>query len=74
MKEKQRKIPIADEAVIYHSKEDDCWIAHSIKTDQVGTGDQVVEALADLIRGVRAVLSLAAKDRTIAYLREAPRK
>jgi len=73
MKDKMKKIPhFADAAVIYHSKEDGCWIAHSLKTDQIGTGDQVIDALADLIRGVRALLKLAMKDPTIAYLREAP--
>lgn len=62
----------SDTAVIYHSPEDGCWIAHSLKTDQIGTGEQVVDALADLIRGVHAVLRLARKDHSIAYLRAAP--
>ncbi|MGC9261671.1 MAG: hypothetical protein ACP5I8_16525 [Phycisphaerae bacterium] len=62
----------SDTAVIYHSTEDNCWIAHSLRTDQIGTGERVVDALADLIRGVRAVLRLAQKDESIAYLREAP--
>lgn len=64
----------SDTAVIYHSRQDGCWIAHSLKTDQIGTGEQVVEALADLIRAVRSVLALARADQSIAYLRDAPPK
>lgn len=71
-KMKKRTLHFSDKAVIYHSPEDGCWIAHSLKTDQIGTGDQVIDALADLIRGVRAVLRLAEKDESIAYLRDAP--
>lgn len=71
-KMKKQTLHFSDTAVIYHSQEDNCWIAHSLRTDQIGTGDQVVDALADLLRGVRAVLRLAEKDESIAYLREAP--
>jgi hypothetical protein len=61
-----------DSALIYHSQENGCWIAHSLRTDQVGTGIDMGHALADLIRGVDGLLELAREDETMAYLREAP--
>ena len=64
----------SDAAVIYHSRQDGCWIAHSLETDQIGTGERAVEALADLIRAVGSVLALARADQSIAYLRDAPPK
>ena len=64
--------PFADVAVLYHSPADGGWVAHSLRTDQVGTGDDMVRALADLIRGVNGLLAEAAADPTVAYLREAP--
>jgi hypothetical protein len=60
--------------VIFHSKEDRCWIAHGLHTDQIGTGDSVLDALTDAIRGIDAVLLIAHDDPTIAYLREAPKE
>lgn len=61
-----------DSVLIYHSDEDGCWIAHSLRTDQVGTGERIVDALADLIKAVAQVCRLAERDPTVAYLREAP--
>ena len=58
--------------VIYESREDGCWIAHGIRSDQIGTGDSVVEALADAIRAVGQVVSLANEDPTIEPFRGAP--
>ena len=63
---------IQDELVVYHSKEDDCWICHGLHTDQIGTGDCIVDAMADCIRAITAVARLAAQDKTIAFFREAP--
>lgn len=62
----------ADEVVIYHSAEDECWIAHSLRTDQIGAGDRIVDALAALIRGVRELCKMAREDETIALERPAP--
>ena len=61
-----------DTAIIYHSVEDGCWIAHSLRTDQIGTGEDMIQAFADLIRGIDGLLEIAGEDETIAYLREAP--
>lgn len=63
--------PFQDIAVIYHSSEDGCWIAHSLRTDQVGTGVDMGRALADLIRGVDSIIKMATEDSSLAYLREA---
>src|SRR5207253_11182151 len=64
----------SEPAVIYHSHEDGCWIAHGLLTDQIGTGDRLVTALADLLRAVHAVRRLAAKDPTVAVERPAPKE
>jgi hypothetical protein len=62
-----------DTAVIYYSPEDRCWIAHSLRTDQVGTGEDMVQAFADLVRGIDGLLELADEDETVKFLREAPK-
>ena len=63
-----------DTAVIYYSRADACWIAHSLRTDQIGTGGRIVDALADLIKAILQVCELAKKDQTIAVLRPAPKE
>jgi hypothetical protein len=63
---------VDDIAVLYRSEEDSVWVAHSLRTDQIGTGARIVDALADLIRAVDEVVAIAAGDATVAYLREAP--
>jgi len=65
---------LRDTCVIYYSREDKCWVAHSVRTDQIGMDDCVVHALADLMRAVEQVLRIAGEDRTIAVLRDAPAK
>src|SRR5437762_5336424 len=72
MAKKGKRISIRDEVVLYRSEQDRCWIAHSLRTDQIGAGQRVVEALADLIRAMRAVTELARDDDSVAYLRDAP--
>ncbi len=62
----------SDEIVIYHSRKDRCWIAHSLRTDQIGTGGRIVDALADAIRAVQQVVAEAVKDPTLVVLRDAP--
>lgn len=57
---------------IYESRKDKCWIAHSLRTDQIGTGDNVVEALADLLLAVDQLLELAQEERDIEVFRPAP--
>jgi len=64
----------ADKVVIYESREDGCWIAHSLRTDQIGTGDCVVEALADAIKAIDELVALAEEDGSVALFRPAPAK
>ena len=61
-------------AVIYWSKTDKCWIAHSLYTDQVGTGARVMNALADLIQAIKSIGEVAKEDSSVAYFRRAPGK
>jgi hypothetical protein len=61
-----------DTILIYFSSEDDCWTGHSLRTDQIGMGDDIVTALADVMKAVDQVRALASEDETLAYLREAP--
>lgn len=62
-----------DECLIYYSRSDQCWIGHSLRTDQIGTGDCVLDSLTDLMSGIKNLLKLAAEDETIAIYREAPK-
>jgi hypothetical protein len=66
-----KKLP-SDVCLVRWSKEDNCYVAHSMQTDQVGTGDCIVHALADLMRAVRDLLDLAAHDPSIQVLKPAP--
>lgn len=61
-----------DECLLYYSRSDQCWIGHSLRTDQIGTGDCVLDSLADLMSGIKKLLELAAEDETITIYREAP--
>lgn len=63
-----------ESAVIYLSDEDKCWIAHSLRTDQIGTGARIVDALADVLKAVQLIREEAEKDATLAVLREAPKE
>jgi hypothetical protein len=67
-----RRHTIQETAVIFQSVEDECWIAHGLRTDQIGTGDSIVNALADLIRALEAVAAQARRDPSISLLRKAP--
>lgn len=62
------------ECLIWDSNEDGCWIAHSLHTDQIGTGDCVLEALADMMKAVNQTYELYQQEPDIAFLREAPSK
>lgn len=66
------KTEIKDTIFIRHSSEDDCWVAHSLRTDQIGTGDDIVTALADAITAIDQVMTLAHEDPTVNCFREAP--
>lgn len=66
------KLQVDESAVAYWSDDDGVWIAHGLRTDQLGTGETRDEALADLHRAVMPVLELADADESLAYLRESP--
>jgi hypothetical protein len=68
----KRKPSLHDSIVIYPSEEDKCWIAHSLKTDQIGTGERIVDALADVLKAIHAIQEEALKDGTLAVYRNAP--
>ena len=72
MKGRMTKISLQDIAVIYYSQEDECWIAHSVYTDQVGLGNTHIKAFSELIRLVDKLLAMASADDSIEYLRKAP--
>jgi hypothetical protein len=71
---RQSVSPFPDQCVIYYAPEDKCWVAHSVRTDQIGTGDCIVDALASLLRAVDFVVEDAVQDHTLAVLREAPKE
>ncbi len=62
------------DAVIYFDPEDNVWIAHSLYMDQIGTGQSVVDALADLIKAVQQVLDAAKRDPDANLFRRAPKE
>ena len=68
------KIGLAETVVIYHSEADAGWVAHGLRTDQIGIADTPVDALAQLLRLLEVLCEEAAKDSTLAYLREAPQE
>lgn len=67
----KRTSPFRDEFIIYYSKEDASWVAHSLHTDQMGFGDCVVDALVDLMIGLHNLLNLAKREK-VQVLFEAP--
>ena len=63
---------LQEDCVLYYSTEDHCWIAHGLTTDQVGTGDCLVDALADFIKAFDQIVALAKREGDIDILRNAP--
>lgn len=63
----------SDTCLIYYSRSDSCWVAHSLHTDQIGTGGCIVEALTDLLKAVDHIIALGESDDTLKIFREAPR-
>ena len=54
-----------DQCLIYYSRKDELWIAHSLHTDQVGTGNNALDAYAHLLSGIRSLIELASQNSTI---------
>jgi hypothetical protein len=63
---------LRETCVLYESSEDGCWIAHGLRTDQIGTGNCVVDALADFMKAIDQLLKIAAQGKNISVLRPAP--
>jgi hypothetical protein len=63
-----------DSVVIYFSEDDNCWVAHGLRTDQIGTGESIVDALADVLKAVQAVYEEALNDGSLAVHRDAPKE
>ena len=70
----KKKANHKESIVIYWSEEDVCWIAHTLKTDQIGTGSRIVDALADVLKALLMIHEEARKDRSLAVFRNAPKE
>ena len=70
---KNRITDFDDRCVIYHSTSDKCWIAHSLNTDQIGTGEQPLDALVELLEAIGHLLDFARKHKNVKVRRYAPR-
>jgi hypothetical protein len=64
---------IEEKFVVYFSKDDDCWLAHGLRTDEIGTGDCVVDAVADFIKAIDQIARLAEREGDIEIFRDAPK-
>ncbi len=62
------------EVIVYQSDEDKCWVAHSLHTDQIGTGDCLLDSLIDLATALKGLAELSEADIRIKTRREAPSK
>ena len=62
------------ESIVYFSKEDDIFVAHSIECDQLGTGDTKFEAIEDLGTGLKNLYDLCEREKDLAFYRDAPPK
>ena len=63
-----------DTYVIYFSRDDKCWIAHSLRTDEFGTGDSIITALADGMKAVDQCIELVKQNPKIELFAEAPQE
>ena len=59
--------------VLYPSKTDKGrYVAHSLRTDQIGVGDCIVDAYCELVKAIHALLQEAQRDATIDIYQDAP--
>ena len=72
MKRKRYMKKHDDQILVYYSHREAAWFAHSFRTDQIGCGDCVLEAIESLLRGIKAIMELAEKDDDIEIWHEAP--
>ena len=64
-------LTVDETAVIYRDPEDQCWLAHGLRTDLIGAGDTPEAAFQDLQNGIPELLKTA-HDFGDEYLCEAP--
>lgn len=67
---KTLKKPEQLEAIVYNSKQDNCFIAHSINCDQIGTGDTKEQAIKDLGVGLKNLYNLCEKHEDISFYQD----
>ena len=63
-----------EDCLIYKSTSQGYWVAHGLHTDQIGTGDCVLDAYVDYLVGIRNLKKLQEEDCTIEIKREAPKE
>lgn len=63
-----------DKCVIYFSKDSGLWVAHGVTTDQLGTGDSVLDACVSYLRNIKTLLNARKQDDSIAVHRNAPNR
>jgi hypothetical protein len=61
-----------DEILVYFSHQDQVWLAHSFRTDQIGCGNCVLVAIESLLRGIKTIMEMKKDDPSIEVWREAP--
>jgi len=65
---------LTDTFVIYPSEQEEgFWVAHSLNTDQIGTGECVLDAFVALLRALRILLAEAEKNPNLRLLNPAPK-
>jgi hypothetical protein len=64
--------PKKDGILVYYSPQDRVWFAHSLRTDQIGCGDGILEAIESLLRGIKTILEMRKPDPSIELWHEAP--
>ena len=69
---KREAKPEHDKCVIYYSPRDECWIGHSLHTDQIGTGESVLGALVEVMMAIDSLIELKRENRDIQFRRDAP--
>ena len=64
--------PKKDSILVYYSRQDRAWFAHSLQTDQIGCGDGILEAIESLLRGIMTIMEMRKADPSIEAWHEAP--
>ena len=73
MDEAERNLAIHN-CLIYYSKTENLWIAHGLRTDQIGVGDCVLDAYVDYLHGMIDLVDLSKEVDHIEIFRTPPKK